>query len=170
MELKGTPTPTQRPWPPVMIGGGGPKLLGVAARRADIVQITVSSKAEAMSPAPSDFTPQTYTDKVAIVRDEAGDRFDDIELGIMMEGFAVGDDRDRAIKDFLGQHQTGSVGNTEFTAKDVIESPAFAMGTVEQTSEKLLEIRERFGFSYFNLGFGAVSESAAAVIEQLAAS
>src|SRR5689334_10785446 len=37
-EMRGTPTPVQRPRPPIMIGGGGRKLLSVAARQADIVQ------------------------------------------------------------------------------------------------------------------------------------
>jgi len=132
--LKGTPTPTptQRPPLPLMIGGGGRKLLGVAAQRADIVQITVSSKAGVMSSQPSDFAAQTYADKVGVVREQAGERFDDIELGIMMEGFAVGDDRDRVTKHFLGHFGSGSTGHSAFTAKDVIESPAFAVGTVEQ--------------------------------------
>jgi probable F420-dependent oxidoreductase len=167
-ELQGSPTPTQRPRPPLMIGGGGKKLLGVAARRADMVQITVSSRAGAMAPEPADFAPQPYLDKVATVRDEAGGRFAEIELGIMMEGFAIGDDRDRAIKDFLERRRAESPGGPPFQVADVIESPAFAVGTVAQVVEKLLEVRERFGFSNFSLGFATPPEEVATVIEELA--
>jgi probable F420-dependent oxidoreductase len=166
-ELQGTPTPTQRPGPPLLIGGGGRKLLGVAARRADIIQVTVSSSAGGMSPGPSDYTPQAFSDKVAIVRDEAGGRFDEIELGIMMEAFVIADDQDRTITDYLAQRSANSPGFSEFSAKDVIESPAFAIGTVEQVSEKLLEVRERFGFSNFALNYRVEIEAAAPVIEQL---
>src|ERR1700736_5674708 len=33
----GSPTPAQRPHPPIIIGGGGKRVLGIAAREADIV-------------------------------------------------------------------------------------------------------------------------------------
>jgi probable F420-dependent oxidoreductase len=42
-EVKGSPHPAQRPRPPIMIGGGGPKVLSVAARQADIVQVMPSA-------------------------------------------------------------------------------------------------------------------------------
>src|SRR3954468_17215 len=41
--LDGLPKPVQRPGPPIMIGGGGRKVLGVAARQADIVQLMPSN-------------------------------------------------------------------------------------------------------------------------------
>ena len=50
----------------------------------------------------------------------------------------------------------------------MIESPLFAIGTVEQIGEKLLEFRDRYGLSYFTLGFGADAESAANVIQHVA--
>jgi alkanesulfonate monooxygenase SsuD/methylene tetrahydromethanopterin reductase-like flavin-dependent oxidoreductase (luciferase family) len=166
-DLQGTPTPAQRPAPPLLIGGGGRKLLGVAARHADIVQITVTSTAAGMSHGPSDYAPQAFSDKIAIVRDEAGERFDGIELGIMMEAFVIADDRDRAIKGYLSQRSAASPGFSELSVNDVIDSPAFGIGTVEQVSEKLLGVRERFGFSNFALNFRVDIDAAAPVIAQL---
>jgi probable F420-dependent oxidoreductase len=169
-ELKGTPVPLQRPRPPIMIGGGGRKLLSVAARHADIVQITTSNRAGTVSFG-SQLTVEAFDERVGLVRDAAGDRLDDIELGTVLMGFVVADDRDRAAKDLLEQIDAMSRGyglSFELTTADVIESPAFAVGTAEQITEKLLEIRDRHGVSYFTLGFGANPESAAQVIEQVA--
>src|SRR5438874_5273494 len=41
-DLRGVPRPVQQPWPPIMIGGGGKKVLSVAGRRADVVQLMPS--------------------------------------------------------------------------------------------------------------------------------
>src|SRR5690349_14783590 len=38
-ELDGEPKPVQRPYPPFIIGGGGPRILAVAAREAAIVGV-----------------------------------------------------------------------------------------------------------------------------------
>ena len=40
--LEGFPKPVQRPHPPIVIGGGGPRVLRFAAREADIVGINVN--------------------------------------------------------------------------------------------------------------------------------
>jgi probable F420-dependent oxidoreductase len=37
--LDGTPKPTQRPHPPILLGAGGPKMLELAGREADIVSV-----------------------------------------------------------------------------------------------------------------------------------
>jgi probable F420-dependent oxidoreductase len=40
-EMRGEPAPVQRPHPPIMIGGVGPRMLALAAREADIVSINM---------------------------------------------------------------------------------------------------------------------------------
>ena len=169
--LSGTPTPIQRPHPPIMIGGGGRKILGVAARHADIVQITSSNLAGTFNFDRSQFTAKVFDERVALVRDVAGARLKDIELGTVLVGIVVTDDRDRAVKDLLDQvggMVRGAGASFDLTAVDVIESPVFAIGTVEQIGEKLLDLRDRYGLSYFTLGFGVDPESAANVIQHVA--
>src|SRR5262245_43488334 len=56
--MKGSPTPVQRPRPPIMIGGGGRKLLSVAARQADIVQLMPSNRGDGTGLDPSQFSAQ----------------------------------------------------------------------------------------------------------------
>src|SRR5262245_23036343 len=63
-QLKGTPTPVQRPRPPIMIGGGGPKLLAVAARQADIVQLMPSNRGGGTGLDPSQFSAAAIEEKV----------------------------------------------------------------------------------------------------------
>jgi probable F420-dependent oxidoreductase len=71
--------PVQRPRPPVMIAAGGPKLLGLAAREVDIISFALGGRAGEAD----------LADRVRLVRDAAGDRFDDLELSLNV--FAVGD-------------------------------------------------------------------------------
>ncbi len=50
----GRPRPAQRPHPPIMIGGGGPRMLSFAGREADIVSMSsvpfVARDAEGLDP------------------------------------------------------------------------------------------------------------------------
>ena len=84
---RGTPTPVQRPHPPILIGGGGPRMLSIAAREADIVGINPSLKAGVMTAGAQDTSADSVDDKVELVREAAGDRFGDLELHVM--SFAV---------------------------------------------------------------------------------
>src|SRR4029453_626738 len=80
--LEGDPKPVQRPRPPLVIGGGGPKVLAFAAREADIVGINANLRGGTPndpSTAPSLNTTAT-DEKVQWVRDAAGARFDDLEI------------------------------------------------------------------------------------------
>jgi probable F420-dependent oxidoreductase len=169
--LQGSPRPLQRPRPPILIGGGGPNLLGVAARHADIVQITGTNRTGTMYVDASELRPERYAAKVAHVRDIAGDRFREIELGMSLMMLRVTDDRSTAIKSFLaflrGATRDGG-RDIELTEADVIESPSFVIGTVDQVIQKLLDTRERYGFSYFFTIVGSDDESLAPVIEQVA--
>ena len=52
-ELDGVPKPVQRPVPPFLVGGGGPKILALAAREAQIVGINANLRAaKATTPTP----------------------------------------------------------------------------------------------------------------------
>lgn len=166
-DLDGTPKPVQNPRPPIMIGGGGRKLLSAAARQADIIQI-VPSNAQAGDPA--QFTAAAFEEKLSWIHDAAADRLDDIELGTALLGLIITDDREQGVAAVLeqvaGMH--GGLGATfNLTEKDIIDSPAFAIGTLDQVCEKLLENKERYGFTYFTCGFSSMAEAFVPVIAQL---
>jgi alkanesulfonate monooxygenase SsuD/methylene tetrahydromethanopterin reductase-like flavin-dependent oxidoreductase (luciferase family) len=84
-----TPRPVQRPGPPLIIGGGGRRVLSFAARHADIVSINANLRdGTGGAETAADLTPERTRRKVAWVREAAGDRFADLELNALI-GFAI---------------------------------------------------------------------------------
>jgi probable F420-dependent oxidoreductase len=133
------PHPIQKPHPPFIIGGGSKRILSVAGREADIVGITTRALADGSKDV-ADNTPAATLQKIAWVREAAGDRFDRIELNVIVSDIVITDDRASAAARIAAQHGT--------TPEDVLGSPQVLVGTVEQMAEDLEERRERYGFSY----------------------
>jgi probable F420-dependent oxidoreductase len=164
-ELDGTPKPVQRPHPPIMIGGGGPKLLAAAARQADIVQV-LPGAIRGMSAGPSGFTAAAYREKVELIRDAAGARFGAIELGALLLNVTITDDVERAVDDFMGTLKP--TGTDRPSEKEILASPVVAIGSMQHVCDKLVEARDAFGFSYFAGPVGLRAEVLAPVVQQLA--
>ncbi len=143
--LEGRPLPVQRPWPPFLIGGGGRRVLGIAAREADIVGINGTLRAgEVGAEALASMTASAVDQKINWVREAAGDRFNDLELNVRAFFVAVTNDRNRTAED-MG----ALVG---FNAGDVLDTPFALVGTAAQIADDLRERRERWGFSYVIVG------------------
>ncbi len=145
-EYNGLPKPVQQ-LPPVLIGGGGPRVLKFAAREADIVGVnaTLTSGAVDQSTFQS-MTADAVADKVAIVNSAAADagRADAIELNIRAFMVFVTDDVPKALDTLSGF--TGA-------PTDVIADSPFALvGPVDKLVDDLRERRERWGFSYVIVG------------------
>src|SRR4029079_14565625 len=77
--LEGQPKPVQRPHPPFLIGGPGDGMLRIAAREADIVGMDLRQDRESLG----DAFPTRMDERVRWVRDEAGSRFDGLELSVL---------------------------------------------------------------------------------------
>lgn len=73
-----SPLPAQRPRPPILVAGSGPRLLALAAREADIVALGVAP----------DETETAVAAKIAALREAAGERFGQVELNLNL--MAVG--------------------------------------------------------------------------------
>lgn len=158
--LVGVPRPSQQPHPPIVIGGGGRKVLEVAGRRADVVNLNPSLTAGGIDHrAGPSATPEATEQKIDWVRAAAGDRFEQIELGTRIHLAIVTDDRD-AVFDALA-------GGFGMTPEQATGTPHALCGTVEEIVEDLLARRERFGISSIGLSASALDDMAP-VIARLA--
>jgi probable F420-dependent oxidoreductase len=126
---------------PVMIGGGGPKILSLAAQQADIVGINPKIVGRAINPRSMATTAaDTMDEKVAWVREAAGDRADDLELQLQVFVTAVTDDP-QSVAEKLGP----AFG---LDPEVILAAPFYQVGSVEQITENIQAIRERWGISY----------------------
>jgi probable F420-dependent oxidoreductase len=158
--MVGTPRPHQRPHPPLMIGGGGRKVLQLAAREADIVAFNpamVSGRIDETTGATA--TPAETEKRLAWIREAAGDRFDGIELHVRLQLAIVVDDAD-PLYDALA----GGFGLTPDEARG---TPYAVAGPPEAIIDALLERRERYGFSYIGVPAEA-AEAMGPVVAKLA--
>jgi probable F420-dependent oxidoreductase len=135
---EGLPTSVQRPHPPILVGGGGPKLLAYAARKADIVGLDPRSLPGGGSD-PDDVTEEAIERKVGWIRDAAGSRWPQLELNIALF------DVDADFRRRTGAPPTRR-GNLDEDA--VARSPHYLVGDAAEMIETLAERRERFGISY----------------------
>lgn len=129
--------------PSVIIGGGGPRVLRLAGRRADIVSINLAlTDPEDNSSTFYSRNDAAATDrKVGWVRDGAGERFDSIELAMTIYLTVVCDDRD-AVARMLARR-----AGVEYP--QLLENPHVLVGTPEQIVDTLCRRRDRWGISYF---------------------
>jgi probable F420-dependent oxidoreductase len=159
-EMNGTPKPVQRPRPPILIGGGGKRVLGIAAREADIIGINGTMHAGVIGPdAIATMTAEAVDDKVAIVHQAAGTRLGEIEMNVRVFMVQVTDDRAGTL-DFLSKALS--------VEQSMIESTPFALvGPPAKLIEDLQQRRERWGFSYIIVGADDI-ETFAPVVAELA--
>lgn len=155
---QGLPKPVQSP-PPVLIGGGGKRVLSLAAREADIVGINGTMHAGVIGPdAIATMTAEAVDEKAAIVHAAAGSRLADIEMNVRVFMVSVTDDRAGAI---------GFLTSALSVDPTMIERSPFALiGSPAKMVEDLLERRERWGFSYIIVGAEDI-ESFAPVVAEL---
>jgi probable F420-dependent oxidoreductase len=156
----GLPKPRQRPHPPIIIGGGGKRVLSIAAREADIVSVNANLREGLGGPetAPN-MVPAETSRKVEWVRQAAGDRFDQIELNVLI-GFALVTDDAKSIAEAMAP----AFG--DITPEEALHVPACLVGTVDFMVDELQRRREKWGFSY--IAFEGEWEALAPVVSRLA--
>jgi probable F420-dependent oxidoreductase len=152
----GLPKPLQQPRPPIVVGGGGPKVLRLAGREADIVGINPILRAgEIGADAARDTLGDSTRRKVEWIREGAGDRFDELELQIRYFVASITDDP-RALADAMAP----AFG---VSPDEALGSGAVLAGSVDQVCDTLLARREEWGVSYVVFGDDQYEEFAPVV-------
>lgn len=158
-ELDSYPKPVQRPRIPLHVAAAQPRMLGIAGREADIVNLQgVTTTGGVMSDDPAGRSPEAFAGMVERVRAAAGDRFPDVELSTVATIALT--DRPRAAAEELARSRGWGI-----PADRVLAMPAVLAGPPDRVVELLHERREAFGISYF-----IVSDAALPALERLALS
>jgi alkanesulfonate monooxygenase SsuD/methylene tetrahydromethanopterin reductase-like flavin-dependent oxidoreductase (luciferase family) len=149
--------PVQRPRPPLAIGAGGPRMLRLAAREADIVGLTPGFS-ERGWPLFGQATEKATEAKIATVKAAAGERFEQLEINLWVSSAGlVGS----------GNSLLGSAAAaTAKAATSLYGSPYVLYGTLKGVREQLLRRRDKLGISYYTFPSRSM-ETMAPLVEAL---
>jgi probable F420-dependent oxidoreductase len=151
--------PVPQKQPPIIIGGGSRRVLGLAGQHADIVSLNFDNSSGRIGPeGVGSGTADGTQQKLDWIRAGAGDRFDTLELEIGAYFTAVTDNRSAAL--------TAMAGRFGLTPDDLAQHPHALMGSVDAICEQLIERRERYGISYVTVG-RSVMEDFAPIVARL---
>jgi probable F420-dependent oxidoreductase len=161
-KLDAFPKPVQRPHPPILVGAGGRRMLGIAAREADIIGIQTASLGSGRSVAdPSGLLAETIAEKIGWVRQQAGARFDQIELSIV-SSVIVAEHRREAAERLVRDR-----GWQGLSIERVFEMPSIFIGSVDRIVHEMQKRRERYGISYYVVSDRSL-ETVAPIVARLA--
>jgi probable F420-dependent oxidoreductase len=162
----GAPKPTQRPHPPIFLGGGGKRLLTLAAREAQIVGLAPRivqgnpPRVDAWS-----MTAAATAEKIGWIREAAGERCGELEINTYPSGGpTVITDNPRAEAHRRADRIRERTG-VELTVEEILDSPHVFIGSIKDLTRKFTDLRERFGISSFLIDD---LDALAPVVEELA--
>lgn len=160
-ELDGRPKPVQRPHPPLLVGGGGRRVLRLAAQEADIIGVNPAIRAGRIdSDTARDGVAASTDRKLDWVRDAAGERYDDVEINFLIFACLITDDRQASLDSMAPLFGLESA--------EVGDYPHAWIGTTEEICDQLLAERDRWDVSYFVVQGVDAMTAAAPVVARLA--
>lgn len=149
------PLARQRPRPPLLLGGGGPKMLAWAATEADIVSI-IPQSAPAGNLLLSTAAASAAQERVDVVKAAAGARFDAVTLNTMLLHAEITTNRHGAAQRWLDAVRNRSTPfaaaftfDADIGVDELLRSPYFAFGTVPEIADHLRRCRETMHVSYW---------------------
>jgi probable F420-dependent oxidoreductase len=153
-----SPLPVQRPHPPLIIGGGGPRMLRFAAREADVVGLLPQFDAKGW-PIIAQGTNRSTAEKAALVREAAGDRWGSIDLNVLVFYAGLVGGGTGVAESAVHAAMAGAVG--------LVGSPYVLHGTPGRVRDILLRRREAWGLNSYTFTTNGM-ESMAPIVEALA--
>ncbi|BBY29325.1 TIGR03621 family F420-dependent LLM class oxidoreductase [Mycolicibacterium sediminis] len=130
---------------PLLLGGNGDRVLQLAGRVADIAGFAgIAHSRDATEVRMSHFDDRGLTDRIDVVRQAAGDRFEAIELQALIQFVVPTVDRAAAATE-LATTVSG------LTPAQILDSPFVLLGTHDEMAETLVDRQRRFGISYWTV-------------------
>jgi probable F420-dependent oxidoreductase len=126
-----------KPVPPIMLAGSGDRILRLGAREADIFSFAITAGVTA-GVAPE----QAFARRVQVLREAAGDRFDDVELNLFVA--AVGESVDTL--DLTIIRQASGLDDRQLS-----QLPGVLAGAPGEIAERLQRYREEYSISYISV-------------------
>jgi probable F420-dependent oxidoreductase len=143
---------------PLMIGGGGARILRLAGREANIVGIAANLGA-AQPDVGRDYVSDRIEQKINWVKEGARDRFASLELQTLVPLVIASNDRRGALAQAADR-----LGLTSEQADDAL---LLLVGSVNEMADRLVARRERFGISYV-VFYADSMEAVAPIVARLA--
>ena len=155
------PRPVQRPHPPIVIGGNGPRLLALAAAEADVVGLSgITFRRGGTEPDLTAFRAAAVDERVRHLREAAGVRFERLELSALVQRVIVTDDRRAGAEELARRWPTLGID-------DILDSPFLLLGTLDEIAGQLVARRARWGISSYVI-FEPALDAFASIVARLA--
>ncbi|MDE3111446.1 MAG: TIGR03621 family F420-dependent LLM class oxidoreductase [Chloroflexota bacterium] len=152
-----SPAPVQKPHPPLVVGGGGPRMMRIAAREADIVSFIPRMSPQGR-PTLREGTTDATAAKVARLKQAAGPRFERLELSAWVAHVNVADGR---------APFTAIAAGLEGVVARLIGTPYLLAGSRREIREQILRYRDRLGLTYWTIPAEGM-DAFAPIVEALA--
>ncbi|NEK58452.1 TIGR03621 family F420-dependent LLM class oxidoreductase [Geodermatophilus sabuli] len=141
--LRSVPAPRQQPRPPLLVGGARPRVLGLAGRLADVVSVNIDVREGRVGPqATRSALADAVDEKVGWVRAAAAGRPVAPELHLVAYWAEVTERPEEAAARRI------AAAGLDLAPRELLASPHCLIGPRAQVTERLLQARERWGFSY----------------------
>ena len=144
-EMVGMPAPHTEKGPPIIVGGGGKRVLTAAAQAADIVGLNASLHSGSVGPDTAlSALGDRFLERSRWVKEAAGDRFEDLE--IQMNTFVATVTSSTSEADEMFEGMAPMFGLSAEQARTI---PMVLAGTVNDVCEQLLNYRDLYGANYW---------------------
>jgi len=125
---------------PLLVGGHGRKVIGIAGRLADIFQFTGLTHGADGTPGAGGFGLEQVAERARWLSEAAGERDSEIERSVLVQTTTIGDGAEAAI-----ERSSASLG----LERELIESTPFLLfGSVEGVVDRLERLRATLGISH----------------------
>jgi len=130
---------------PLLVGVNGKTALAHAARHADIVGLTMFGRTLEDGQRHEARWEQKRIDAIVnYFREQAGERWEQIELNVLVQAVLVTDDRQKAAEQVASRVPGLSV-------HEALSAPFLAIGNHDEIADHLVACRSRWGISYFSV-------------------